>query len=46
MKLGPVAYDRAPPAGYRCAFCGAHGCKLWWTCSSCGVTEPMGAADA
>ena len=30
MNLGTVDYaGRTPPAGYRCAECGAHGVKLW-----------------
>ena len=30
MELGPIDYtSTAPPPHYRCATCGAHGCKLW-----------------
>ena len=40
MNLGPIDYTNpAPPNGYRCALCGAHGGKLWrdWNAFVCDV---------
>ena len=52
MDLGPIDYtSTAPPPGYRCTTCGAHGCKLWrgsngapeglWCCDCAGKSQGL-----
>ena len=46
MDLGPIDYMSAtPPAGYRCATCGAHGCKLWREYQTCADYTEVTCCD-